>query len=399
MNKSTKFSGQPIIKQVLSHIDNKIIYRTAKKYNSDRYTKRFTTYEHLITMIFTVISGCSSLREVTSIMLACEGKINHLGLKYFPRRSTLSDANKRRSSKVFADIYYQLYNRYSCFLSDSRPKEPAVKDLKIVDSSTITLFSDILKGAGRNPINGKKKGGIKMHTMINAMEDVPCLIKLTSAATHDHTFLKELDLKKGSFVVFDKGYVDYGQYDNWTLDDIYFVTRQRDNAVYTSLDEFDISDEIDNGVLKDERIKLVKKDSSDFDLRRIAYWHEPHQKVYEFITNNFELPPDKIAEIYKNRWQIETMFKRLKQNFPLKYFLGDNQNAIEIQIWVSLIIQLIMLVIQRRAERSWAYSNMVSVIRYHLMTYIDLFKFLKNPEADWIKLTTKSSGQLLLFDG
>lgn len=111
-------------------------------------------------MIFTVISSCSSLREVTSIMLACEGKINHLGLKYFPKRSTLSDANRRKSSEVFADIYYQLYSRYSSFLSDSRLKEPAVKDLKIVDSSTITLFSDILKGAGRNPINGKKKGGI-----------------------------------------------------------------------------------------------------------------------------------------------------------------------------------------------------------------------------------------------
>jgi len=188
MSKSTKFSGQPIIKQVLSFIDNKIIYRTAKKHKSDKYTKKFTTYEHLVTMIFTVISGCSSLREVTSIMLACEGKINHLGLKYFPKRSTLSDANKRRSSEVFADIYYQLYKRYRTFLSDSRPKDPALKGLKIVDSSTITLFSDILKGAGRNPLNGKKKGGIKMHTMINAMEDVPCLVKFSSAATHDHTF-------------------------------------------------------------------------------------------------------------------------------------------------------------------------------------------------------------------
>jgi len=350
-------------------------------------------------MIFTVISGCSSLREVTSIMLACEGKINHLGLKHFPKRSTLSDANKRRSSEVFADIYYQLYNRYSRFLSDSRPNEPAVKGLKIVDSSTITLFSDILKGAGRNPISGKKKGGIKMHTMINAMEDVPCLIKFSSAATHDHTFLKDLELKKGSFVVFDKGYVDYNQYENWTLDDIYFVTRQKDNAVYSSLDEFDIDDRVADGVLKDEQIRLTKKGGSTFELRRIAFWHEPHQKVYEFITNNYELPPDKIADIYKNRWQIETMFKRLKQNFPLKYFLGDNQNAIEIQIWVSLIIQLIMLVIQRKAQRKWAYSNMVSVIRYHLLTYIDLFKFLKTPDSNWEKLTTKPIGQLLLFDG
>ncbi len=227
------------------------------------------------------------------------------------------------------------------------------------------MFSDILKGTGRKPINGKKKGGIKMHTMINALDDVPSLVKFSSAVTHDHVFLKELDLEKGSFVVFDKGYLDYQQYEQWSLDDIFFVTRQKDNALYTSKKEFDIDEKTDSGILKDEQIELIKKDGKPFKLRRIAYWHEPHSKVYEFITNNYKLQPDKIADIYKNRWQIETMFKRLKQNFPLKYFLGDNQNAIEIQIWVSLIIQLIMLVIQRSAKRKWAYSNMVSPKESH----------------------------------
>ena len=137
MNKSTKFSGQPIIKQVLSFIDNKIIYRTAREHNSDRYTKKFTTYQHLITMIYTVLSGCSSLREITSIMLACEGKINHLGLTDFPKRNTLSDANKRRKSEVFGDIYYALVKKYLKFLSDSSPRQPAVKNLRIVDSTQI----------------------------------------------------------------------------------------------------------------------------------------------------------------------------------------------------------------------------------------------------------------------
>lgn len=182
------------------------------------------------------------------------------------------------------------------------------------------------------------------------------------------------------------------------MDDIYFVTRQKDNARYTSLEEFDIPDNIDDAILKDEKIELLDKKDKPFYLRRVAFWHDKHQKVYEFITNNFALDADKIADIYKNRWQIETMFKRLKQNFPLKYFLGDNQNAIEIQIWVSLIIQLIMLVIQRKAQKKWAYSNMVSIIRYHLMTYIDLFKFLKNPEAKWEEITTKNIRQLSLFD-
>jgi len=233
--------------------------------------------------------------------------------------------------------------------------------------------------------------------MINAMEDVPCLIKFSSAATHDHTFLRDLDLKKGSYVVFDKGYVDYEQYQQWTLDDIYFVTRQKDNARYLSIEEFDLPDTTSDAILKDEKIELTSKNGIHFSLRRIAFWYDKHSKVYEFITNNYELDADKIAEIYKNRWQIETMFKRLKQNFPLKYFLGDSQNAIEIQIWVSLIIQLIMLIIQSKAERKWAYSNMMSVIRYHLMSYIDLFKFLKNPNAKWEEITTKKIGQLSLF--
>jgi len=131
-------------------------------------------------------------------------------------------------------------------------------------------------------------------------------------------------------------------------------------------------------VLKDECIS-VSKDKKEVELRRVAYWDAATNKVFEFISNNFLISPDKIAAIYKHRWQIETMFKRLKQNFPLKYFLGDNQNAIEIQIWCGLIIQLLMLVVQRKTKRKWAYSNMVSMVRFHLMTYIDLFKFLENP--------------------
>lgn len=396
MNKSNNFSGQPIISQVLKFIPSLFISRTARKYGSDRYYKRFKTYDHLVTMLFATLSGCSSLREVSSIMLACEGKINHLGLSRFPRRSTLSDANRNRSSEVFADIYNTLYDQYKRFLSDSSTRNLPVKDLKIVDSSTISLFSDILKGAGRNPAEGKKKGGIKMHTMINASEDVPCLVRFTSAATHDHTFLKELGLKKNSFVVFDKGYVDYQQYHNWTLDGIYFVTRQKENAVYKSLEEFDIAEGIHPGILKDECIEVVK-DKQVITLRRIIFYHQEQNKVYEFLSNNFELAADIIAEIYKQRWQIEILFKRLKQNFPLKYFLGDNQNAIEIQIWVSLILQLIMLVIQRKAKRKWAFSNMVSVIRYHLTTYINLFKFLNKPDAEWIELSNITSNQLSLF--
>ncbi len=163
-------------------------------------------------MLFATMSDVSSLRELTTIFIAFERRINHLNLKHFPKRSTLSDANKKRSSEVFGTIYSKLFQRYAPFLSNSSKLKLPVKNLKIVDSTTISLFSDILKGVGRNPLTGKKKSGIKVHTLINALEDATCLIRFSDAATHDHTFLKYLDLKKGSFMVFDKAYNDYLQY-------------------------------------------------------------------------------------------------------------------------------------------------------------------------------------------
>jgi hypothetical protein len=270
-------------------------------------------------MPYSAAGGVSSLRELSTILPACEGHIGHLNLKHFPKRSTLSDANRNRSSEAFASIYCGLFNNYRSFLSDSSPLPLPVKHLKIVDSTTISLFSDIIKGVGHNPINGKKKGGIKMHIMINALEDVPCLVRFSSTANQDHTFQKELNLEKGSFVVFDKPYNDYLQYLQWTANDIYFATRQKDNAVYKSIEEFVLSDTTSDAVLKDERI-CVQKKSETIKLRRAGYWDSKKEKVYEFITNHFDVAPDKVAAIYKHRWQIETMFKRLKQNFPLKYY-------------------------------------------------------------------------------
>lgn len=396
MHKYNKFSGKPILSQIINLLDRPKINRTAERNKSDRYYKKFKTMDHLITMMSVSLSGCTSLREVSSMFLAFESRINHLGINYFPKRSTIADANSKRPSLVFGEIYYDLLRVYRKFLSDSLNHSYEIKNLFIADSTTISLFCDILKGVGRNPINGKKKGGIKMHTLINSSEDVPSLVRFTSAATHDHVFLKNLNLQKGSIIVFDKGYNDYNQYFEWNIDGISFVTRQKDNAVWITKEELELSDNTPSGVLKDEII-VITKDKVFIELRRIAYWDDTQKKLYEFITNNYKLSPDKVANIYKQRWQIETLFKRLKQNFPLKYFLGDSQNAIEIQIWVSLIVHLLLKVVQKKAERKWAYSNLVSIVRFHLMTYIDLFKFLKNPESDWEKLTNKIKEQYVLF--
>ncbi len=187
MSKDTIFTGQPIFGQILQMIKRGQIHTIARNQGSDRYYKKFTTYKHLVTMLYLAFEGCTSLREVTTGLLACSTKLFHIGMDYSPRRSTLSDANKNRNSSVFQAIYMKLYQNYGIFLSDSRLSKIDLKRLFIVDSTTISLFKAILKGGGgpkpKDP--SKQKGGIKAHTMINAYENVPCLIRYSAAAKHD----------------------------------------------------------------------------------------------------------------------------------------------------------------------------------------------------------------------
>jgi len=388
MNKSSYFFGQSVFGQLISLIDPTLVSRVVKNHNSDYYTKRFDTSDHLISMLFSTFANCSSLREVAGAMLGLKGKTNHFQLKNIPHKSTLSDANARRSHEVFQAIYYLLYKEYSGIISDSRKQYVWEQRVEIIDSTTISLFRDILSCVGRKSVNGKIKGGIKVHTQINLQEHVPKLVWFSSATTHDKKFLKKLKLEKGKIAVFDKGYNDYKTFDEFTQNDIYFVTRLKSNATYETVVENDIPSYIDEGVLKDEMIKVDVKESGKYlkttELRRIAYWDDEHKRCFEFITNIRGMNAGHIALIYKKRWQIELLFKQLKQNFPLKYFLGDNENAIKIQIWCTLIVNLLLTVIHKKIKRKWAFSNLANFCRLHLFNYIHLIKFLENPEKDWL---------------
>jgi hypothetical protein len=286
-----------------------------------------------------------------------------------------------------------VYRNHAHSLADSRLSDSDMRRLYIMDSTTITLFKDILKGVGRNPKEGKKKGGIKAHTIIKASENVPCLIRYSEAVRHDHMFLEEVfNLSKGSIITFDKGYVDYAKYEAFTQKSIWYVTRLKGNAVYYAREEFDIPDDADSGVLKDEEIILCYGDNKkqEHRSRRIAYWDSENNRLFEFITNNFELSAEKIALIYKKRWQIELLFKQLKQNFPLKYFLGDNENAIEIQIWTAMLANLLITLIKSKVKRNWAFSNLVSIVRQQLMNYINIYCFLEDPEGSWREIVKEN---------
>lgn len=388
MYKNANFSGQPVFSQLLKLIDKSIVLKQAQIHESDHYYKKYKTYDHLVTMLYAIFHKCNSLREVVTGMQVCHQRLNHLGIYYSPRRSTISDANAKRTSKVFAAIYKSLYSKYGSNLADSHLRKKISSRLYIIDSTTIKLFKEILKNAGRHPSNGKRKGGIKVHTMIKAEEDVPCLIQLTAAAKHDAPFIQGLNLPKNSIVTFDKAYLDYTQYDLWDKAKITWVTRIRTNAIYQIESDNDITQKQRNkGIISDQNVILghtTHKDVTRLKARLITYYDAIKQKSYSFITNSKTLTAYTITQIYKRRWQIELLFKRLKQNYPLEYFLGDNPNAIKIQIWCVLIADLLIKVVQSNLKKNWSFSNLSSMIRIHLMTYVNLFVFLNNPEKSLI---------------
>ena len=376
--------------QLISLIDYRLITEATTASKSDRYVKRFTTKDHLISMLFCAFAKCTSLREVSGAMLGLSGKTKHFQLQHIPKRSTLADANKRRDSSVFGSIYNKLLQQYGHHLSDSRIKDVINKQIEIFDSTTISLFKDILRCVGRNPENGRRKGGIKVHTVINVDETVPRMVWFTEAARNDHVLLEKLKLDANTIYVFDKGYNDYKAFRLFSDSQTGFVTRTKDNAAYDTIESCAIGDEIHSGVLEDQIIEVTVKDGkgeSKLRLRKVRFYDRVLRREFEFLTNLFEMRPDLVAAIYKLRWQIELLFKQLKQNFPLKYFLGDNENAIRIQIYCALIANLLMTVIQKSVKRAWSFSNLVSFCKIHLFNYIHLLRFLEHPDKDWQKET------------
>jgi hypothetical protein len=396
MSKSTFFTGQPVLNQLLSLLDRNGIRSIARRGDYDRYYRYFDTYTHLVTMLYCAFNKCTSSREVVSGMKACLYKLGHTGIVKCPARSTLCDANAGRSFEVFAAIYNQLYHRHQQLLPDSRLRiDPK---LFIADASTITLFQRILNAPSPGKSDGRRKGGIKVHTLINAADDVPLKVSFTAASANDMPFLKEIHLQPGSFIVFDKGYVSYSQYERFCNEGVFFVTRQKKDARYSVFAVNHLSEHSKaSGVMEDISVlqgTRTQKDGIKLTVRQVTFYDKESNRTFEFLTNNFSLPPESIADIYKKRWLIEVLFKRVKQNFPLKYFLGDNENAIKIQIWCAFIADLLIKLVQVQLKRKWAFSNLSSIIRLHLMSYINLFDFLNNPER--LSATNYQAKQLKL---
>jgi Transposase DDE domain. len=230
--------GQPVFKQIIKMIPKDKFDELVVKRKSDKYYKTFFSYEQLVTMLFGIFSRCDSMREVCDGMRALGGKLNYLGMDCAPAVSTAGDGLRDREEELFRLFYFALIAYFSPLLSVSRKKKGrkegvSFEDFYAFDSTTITLFSDILKGVGRNPKGGgKKKGGLKVHMLTDVHADTPQFVTISEAKKHDKNFSQYLNLPAGSMIVFDKAYNHYLQFAKWTQSGINFVCRLKDNARY-----------------------------------------------------------------------------------------------------------------------------------------------------------------------
>ena len=401
-----KLSGQPIFCQLLSYLPKELVKESVNKFDSDKYYKTMSCYKQFVFMFYGIISQCRSLRCLCKNLLFLEGKLTYLGIKDLPAVSTLSDANMQRKSEVFEHLYYLLLEYYKPELSKGFVclpinDEAGCDKIKRFDATTFTLFSDIFKGAGRNPESGKKRGGIKAQTVLAYDGLVPEYISLGESAKNDKDFLGQLQVKEGYTYVFDKGYVNYKVYQQWGIDGVFFVTRLNENASYKVVEEkvlntLDIAS--GQGVLNDQLIELTIKDQeTKLKLRLVTYRSPTSGHILRFLTNNFLYKAETIALIYRNRWAIEPFFKQLKQNYQLAYFFSDSKEGIKSQIWIALIANLIFTLIYTKIKQAEQFVTIISMAKNNLGSYICFLTILKPRKLDADK-RNNGKMQLDLFE-
>lgn len=369
--------GQPIFKQIVKMLPKEQFDILVQKHGSDRYYKTFFSWEQLITMLFGIFSRCDSMGEVCDGMRALGGKLNHLNMDCSPSKSTAGDALRNRDNELFRLYYFVLIEYFKPLLSVSRKEKVSFEKFYAFDSTTISLFSDVMKGVGRNPKgDGKKKGGLKVHMLTDVHADTAVFAKISEAKMHDKKFLQHLNPAKGSMLVFDKAYNYYQQFAEWTEEGVFFVCRLKDNAK-AILQETLFEKELktgEYGVFKVGHIHLqYKKGKKEQTLcLRLVYYKDEKGRKYKFITNNWDINAGEVALIYKYRWTIELTFKKLKQNFQLHFFYSETENGIKTQVWCTLIAHLLLNVIQAINKSKKAFSTIAALVRIHLISHLNL---------------------------
>lgn len=362
-----------VFRQLVNFIPTRQFHNEVEKSGANRYTKHFTAWNQLIVNLYAQASGKKSLRDVETGLRVQSWAWYHLGLKNISR-SQLSYVNARRDCAIYQNLYFNLLARCAAIAPKHRFrfKNP----LKILDSTLINLCLEMYPWARYR----KRKGALKIHTMLDANGDLPSFIVVTEGSKHDVTVVQNADLKLSpdSILVFDMAYVDYQWLYKLHHQSVFFVTRTRQNSDYRFIGQHGPSD--GKNVLNDRIVMLQGPLSSrkyPEKLRMVTYYDDITDKTLNFMTNNFSLDAKTIAQIYKARWDIELFFKWIKQNLKIKTFLGTSYNAVMIQIWTALIYYLLLAFIKFQTQYGFSMLHFTRVLSEALFQKTDIIALLR----------------------
>ncbi len=345
-----------------------------KRTYAERHARGFTCWGQFVAMLFCQLGRAHSLREICGGLASCEGKLSHLGITAAPSRSTLAYANEHRPWQLYRAVFQELLARCQP-LAQGRRKFRFKNKLVSLDSTVIDLCATLFDWAKFR----RTKGAVKLHLLLDHDGYLPSVVVITEGRGHDVRVARTLRFDPGTIVILDRGYVDYAWFGRLTTDEVFFVTRLKDNALYEVGERRRVPE---RSPVRREGIRLTGVDAATkcpHLLRRVAVYDPENDDTLVFLTNHLTFGATTIAAIYKDRWQIELFFKALKQNLKIKTFVGTSANALKVQVWTALIAMLLLRYLQLRARFSWSLSNLVALLRMNLFTHRDLWAWLDQP--------------------
>jgi hypothetical protein len=362
-----------IFSQVLGVFSRAEFEQAVRHHKAEHHARGFSSWSQMVAMLFCHLGRAQSLREICGGLAACEGKLKHLGVDQSPKRSTLAYANEHRPWQLYQTVFEQLLEK--CQREVRRGKKFRFKNkLLSLDGSVIDLSATMYDWAKFR----RTKGGVKLHLLLDHDGYLPKYAVIEPASKAEIKVARKLPLEEGTIVVFDRGYTDYKWFASLTEQGVYFVTRQRWNSHYKVEKELPVAEK--GNILSDQMVLLGHRGyRTGVAVRRVVVRDPETGEKFTFLTNQLKFAASTIAKIYRDRWQIETFFRALKQSLRVKTFVGTSANALKTQIWTALIAMLILKYLKLKSTFDWSLSNLVALLRQQLFLYRDLWTWLDHP--------------------
>jgi hypothetical protein len=386
-------AGRTVFAQLIGHLPHKEFQKCVTRYGGDRYAKDFSCWDQYLAMAFAQLTYRESLRDIEACLKAVGGKIYHMGFRGGVARSTLADANETRNWRIYADFALTLIATARSLYAADPMGVDLEQSLYALDSTTIDLCLSVFPWAKFR----KHKGAVKMHTLLDLHGNIPSFIRITDGKVHDVNILDEILIEAGAFYVMDRGYIDFERLHAFTRELAFFVTRSKENVLLQRRYSHPVDKS--TGVRSDQTVILTTDGSAAAypdALRRVVYFDAVTGKRLKFLTNNFTLPALTIAEIYKQRWQVELFFKWIKQHLRIKAFYGTSENAVKTQIWIAVSVYVMVAIVRKRLGMEAGLYQILQILSLTLFEKTPILQALQT--ADCENDLYNTGNQLILFD-